>query len=145
MTPAIKPMFHEFPWTDMPLHKGMARLFDEAAVPLASPCFLATDEGEARYYAGTLDAPGDAARRVVTYRAVRPLRLLMPPGRKELSAMGLDPSMPVARLASAAGELGWDGLALYGGSSGWHVVLSDISVLVHVSTELLEALAVPGP
>ena len=138
-------MAHEFPWTDMPLHKGMARAFDEAAIPLFSPCFLATDEDEARYYAGTLDAPGDTARRVATFRAVRPLRLLMPPDRRELAAMGLNPSMSVARLATAAGVLGWDGLALDGGSSGWHVVLSDSSVLEHVSTELLEAPAVPGP
>lgn len=121
------------------LFKGVATPFDEATERLRSPCFLATGRPEAIHYASTL--PGDDAdRRLLAYRANRPLRLVRLDAGSDWEAVmarvGVKTGSPVAMARALLGE-GYDGLMLDDGLGEYHVVLGSSDVVDHAWTEPL--------
>ncbi len=122
------------------LFKGVATPFDEANVPLRSPCFLATGRPEALHYASTL--PGeDADRRILVYG---PTGRCASSGSRPASA---DWAAVLDRLGVRRGSAatmamdvlsaGYDGLMFGDGDGGYHVVLGSSAVVDHAWTEQL--------
>jgi hypothetical protein len=121
------------------LYKGTSDVFDETSEVLKSPAFFATSEEEALYYASFLPNKGDSNRRVMTFQPSRPLRLLAfergMDSQLILVSLGLPTQMNPKSLASAVMALGYDGIALDGGDSGWHIILGDASLMRHIRTQ----------
>lgn len=113
---------------DQPVWKGTASDFSEETETLRSPCFVATLHDEALHYARTLPVEGEALRRVMELNPVRPLRLVLMDGTghggRLLADLGIAWTNPVG-VSTALKGAGYDGLALDGGSSGFHLVLND--------------------
>jgi hypothetical protein len=114
-------------WNE-PVWKGTASDFSEETETLRSPCFVATLHDEALHYARTLPVKGKAVRRVMELRPVRPLRLVLMDrtehGQRLLADLGIAWTKP-AGVSAALKAVGYDGLALDGGASGFHLVLND--------------------